>query len=269
METDSSDDPAAVPTLPLFNHALSSPTVFRPEDLIDAVRQHRSEGNRPVPALCILEFDGDLTDKLIARDEVRRCDQWHCFHTDMWLWPKEHPRCGIVARTIGGPYTVLVAEQMRVVGAQAIVGIASAGRIGRELPLPGIVVAEDAVRDEGTSLHYLPPGLKVASDRALAAALAGSLAVVGLPVRKGLVWTTDAPYRETQIQIDHWASQGVLAVEMQAASLFAFGQRQRVRTGLVAHVTNAVDHEGEPFHKGPDDADIAILDRICAAFVAP
>lgn len=248
--------------LPFLNHALDEPTAFRPEDLVAAVCEQRGAGNGSIPPLGVLEFDGDLTDKLIARNEVRRCEDWPCFHTDMWLWPKDEPRCGIVARTIGGPYTVLIAEQMAVCGIKAVVGLASAGRIGRALPLPGIVVADEAIRDEGTSLHYLAPSEMVKADHALAETLTQAMSAVGLPVQQGLVWTTDAPYRETRSQIDHWATRGVLAVEMQAASLFAFGQARGISTGLVAHVTNAIDHHGEPFHKGPDDADVAILEAI-------
>ncbi len=248
--------------LPLMNHPLDEPTAFRPENLVAAVRQQRGAGEGLVPTLGILEFDGDLTDKLITRGEVRRCEHWPCFHTDMWLWPKDEPRCGIVARTIGGPYTVLIAEQMAVCGMKAVVGLASAGRIRRDLPLPGIVVADEAVRDEGTSLHYLAPSETVKADRALARTLTRAMGTVGLPVRQGLVWTTDAPYRETRTQIAYWASRGVLAVEMQAASLFAFGQTRGVSTGMVTHVTNAIDHDGEPFHKGPEDADVAMLAAI-------
>jgi len=244
---------------PLLNHALNEPTAFYPEDLVNAVRQQRAAGNGSIPPLGVLEFDGDLTDKLITRGEVRRCEDWPCFHTQMWLWPKDEPLCGIVARTIGGPYTVLIAEQMAVCGVKAVIGLASAGRIGQTLPLPGIVVADEAVRDEGTSLHYLPAAETVRGDRGLAEALTAAMQPIGLPVLQGLVWTTDAPYRETRSQINHWASRGALAVEMQAASLFAFGQARGVSTGLVAHVTNAIDHDGEPFHKGPDDVDKAIL----------
>lgn len=247
---------------PLLNHALNEPTVFRPEELVAAVRQQRGAGNEALPRLGVLEFDGDLTDKLIARDEVRRCENWPCFHTEMWLWPTDSPRCGIVARTIGGPYTVLIAEQMAVCGMKVVIGLASAGRIGRALPLPGIVVADEAVRDEGTSTHYLSPAETVRADQALAAKLTTAMSTIDLPVRQGLVWTTDAPYRETSSQVGHWAARGALAVEMQAASLFAFGQARGITTGLVAHVTNAIDHDGEPFHKGPEDADVSILAAI-------
>ena len=250
---------------PLLDHPHREPSAFRPADLLQAVREQRGAGRGPLPPAGVLDFDGDLTDALIRADEVRRCDDWACFHTEMWLWPKAEPRCGIVARTIGGAYTVLIAEQMAACGMHAVVGLASAGRLGRGLPLPGVVVASEAVRDEGTSLHYLPPAETVASDAGLADLLTESVEPIGLPVRRGLVWTTDAPYRETSTQIERWATRGALAVEMQAASLFAFGEACRVRTGLVAHVTNAVDHEGEPFAKGPDDADRRILAAIVEA----
>ncbi|HVZ18246.1 MAG TPA: hypothetical protein VG897_14080, partial [Terriglobales bacterium] len=69
--------------------------------------------------------------------------------------------CGIIARTIGGPYAVLIAEQLQAAGAQMIVGLTSAGRLAPDLPLPCLVVATSAVRDEGTSYHYLAPGPEV------------------------------------------------------------------------------------------------------------
>jgi uridine phosphorylase len=255
--------------LPLLDHPLEEETVFHPADLVTAVRRLRESGGDALPRLGVLDFDGDLTDKLVARGDVKRCDAWHCFHTEMWLWPAGNPRCGIVARTIGGPFSVLVAEQMAASGMEVAVGLASAGRIGTGLPLPGIVVAEEGVRDEGTSMHYLPPSETVAADADLSARLTTAVEHVGLPVRRGLVWTTDAPYCETASQIERWSRRGVLAVEMQAASLFAFGRRNGMSTGLVAHVTNAVDQEGEPFHKGPEDADERLLAAIvegCADF---
>lgn len=54
--------------------------------------------------------------------------------------------------------------------------------------------------------------------------LARELSTVASHVERGTVWTTDAPYRETPDQLRKWADRGVLAVEMQAAALFAFGQ---------------------------------------------
>jgi uridine phosphorylase len=127
--------------------------------------------------------------------------------------------CGVVPRTIGGPYAVLIAEQLWSAGARLIVGMTSAGRVSPTLPLPSIVVADEAVRDEGTSLHYLAPSPTVhAPATDVLGALVEELSAVAHHVRRGRVWTTDAPYRETAEQLRFWAEHDVLAVEMQAAS---------------------------------------------------
>jgi uridine phosphorylase len=253
------------PVIPLLDHALDEATVFSPAELVEAVRRQRGRGRAEIPPVCVLDFDGDLTDELIRRGEVERCDGWPCFHTEMWVWRSEGLSCGIVSRTIGGPYAVLVAEQMAVCGAKVIVGLASAGRVAPWLRIPSVVVADRAIRDEGTSYHYLPPAPVVHSPGPLAGALEAAIRRAGLEVRRGLVWTTDAPYRETAAQIRKHALAGALAVEMQAASLFAFAVRSGLQVGLVAQVSNAPDHDGQPFDKGHPDADRLLLRCICEA----
>jgi len=79
--------------LPLLNHPLDAPTVFRPEDLVESVRASRNRSDGDVPEICILEFDGDLTDKLQARGELERCGAWPCFHTTMWRWESGELSC--------------------------------------------------------------------------------------------------------------------------------------------------------------------------------
>ncbi len=131
------------------------------------------------------------------------------------------------------------------------------------LPVPCVVVADRAIRDEGTSYHYLPARASVDALPGIAEVLEAEVATVGLPVHRGLVWTTDAPYRETAEQFDRYAGMGALAVEMQAASLFAFGAARKVAVGLVAHVTNALDHDGESFEKGSHNLQRELVQAVC------
>jgi len=235
--------------LPLLNHPLHEPSTFRPEDLVEAVRGQRRLDALDLPEVCVLDFDGDITDALVDAREVWACEGWPCFHTSMWALPVGGFHCGLIARTIGGPYAVLVAEQLVVCGVRVIIGLASAGGVGSGLPVPGVVVADRAIRDEGTSYHYLPAGETVEALPSLADALEAEVTAVGLPVRRGLVWTTDAPYRETSGQLDRYSRMGALAVEMQAASLFAFAAARNVAVGVVAHVTNTPEQDGEPLTK--------------------
>ncbi len=249
--------------LPLFHHPHTAPSAFQPEALVAAVREERSLPTTPVPSVCLLDFDGDLTDWLVQAGLAKPHAAWACFHTTMYAFLIDGVECGIIARTIGGPYAVLVAEQLHVSGARVILGLTSAGRVDPELPVPSIVVGTRAIRDEGTSFHYLPAAATVAAPIALADALYVELQSQGLPISRGLLWTTDAPYRETLAELAEHAQAGALAVEMQAASLFAFAEAQGATVGIVAHVTNAIDHAGEPFDKGCDEHGWGLAQAMC------
>ena len=230
---------------------------------MEAVRAERRIKAAPVPAVCVLDFDGDLTDWLVRTGIAYPHPAWACFHTTMVSFLVDGMEFGMVARTIGGPYAVLVAEQLHVSGAQVLLGFTSAGRVDPALPVPSLVVATSAIRDEGTSYHYLPAAERVAAPGVLVDRLYRGLQGLGLPVSQGLLWTTDAPYRETLEELREHAEAGALAVEMQAASLFAFAEAKQAAVGMVAHVTNAIDHSGEPFDKGCDAHGWHLVQAMC------
>jgi uridine phosphorylase len=253
-------------SLPLLQHAIESPSAFTPERLMAAVRAERGLTQQAVPPLCVLDFDGDLSDYLATQDISSPWSSWACFHTSMRAVTIDGLTCGIVPRTIGGPYAVLVAEQLWTAGAQLIAGITSAGRVSPDLPLPSIVIVDDAVRDEGTSLHYLAPSSNVLTPTpSVVDPLLQELSIVSPQVCRGRVWTTDAPYRETADQLRFWADHGVLAVEMQAASLFAFARARRAQVASVALVSNSVDQAVADFDTGRDEYRVAVLSAVARA----
>ena len=253
--------------IPLLQHPLSESSAFTADALVAAVRNERNLSAQAVPRVCVLEFDGDLTDWMVASGDARAYSNWACFHTVMHEIVVDGNSCGLIARTIGGPYAVLVAEQLRASGAELILGLTSAGRVSRTLPLPSLVVATDAVRDEGTSYHYVAAGDAVRADQELVRALADGVGNLGVAVSTGQLWTTDAPYRETQQQLDFHAAEGVLAVEMQAASLFAFSQAKKTPVGVIALVSNAVDHGEDAFNKGSHEFGSRLVGAMCRAAI--
>ena len=70
--------------------------------------------------------------------------------------------CGIIPRSIGGPYAVLVAEQLLVSGARVVVGLTSPGRVLDSLPVPRLVIADRAASSDG------PVNVTITSDTAAA-----------------------------------------------------------------------------------------------------
>jgi uridine phosphorylase len=115
---------------------------------------------------------------------------------------------------------------------------------------PYFIMIERALRDEGTSYHYLPADRDYAeADPALVSAVAPALAQSAIPVERGATWTTDAPYRETSEAIEAARGEGILAVEMEAAALYAFAEARKRPVLCFAHVTNQMGQAGD-FEKG-------------------
>jgi uridine phosphorylase len=159
---------------------------------------------------------------------------------------------------------VLLAEQLAVSGCELLLSVTSSGSITPVADPPYFVIIDRALRDEGTSHHYLPPGTWSAAPRHLLDRLIEPLAGVGQPVVTGTTWTTDAPYRETETAIDHAASLGIVAVEMEAAALYAFATASGFDVLCVAHVTNTMATDGDDFEKGEADGAHDALDLVAA-----
>jgi uridine phosphorylase len=157
---------------------------------------------------------------------------------------------GIVGCAVGASYAVLLAEQMFVSGCRLLVSVTSSGQIGRLREPPYFILIERALRDEGTSYHYLPADRDYAeADPALVATVTPALAQSDTPVERGASWTTDAPYRETPEAIEAARAEGILAVEMEAAALYAFSEARGKPVLCFAHVTNQMGQLGD-FEKG-------------------
>ncbi|MDP2321902.1 MAG: hypothetical protein Q8O42_21500 [Acidobacteriota bacterium] len=83
---------------------------------MEAVRTERSLAMVRVPSICVLDFDGDLSDGLLREGAATLSESWACFHTQMLVTRAGDIECGVIPRTIGGPYAVLIAEQLHAAG---------------------------------------------------------------------------------------------------------------------------------------------------------
>lgn len=212
-----------------------------------------------IPACCVLDFDGELAPVAIERFGAKSSPVWPCFHTTLLRIERDGFPMGLIAGTVGAPFAVLVSEQLITCGCRHIIGYSSSGAVAGWLSLPCLVVPDRALRDEGTSYHYLPPTVWVESTGTLGDTLARHAELCGLPVHRGTTWTTDAPYRETQAQIDQHRANGILTVEMEAAALMALAQVRKAEIASLLHVTNAFATAENDFHKGPGDINEKVL----------
>jgi uridine phosphorylase len=237
---------------PLLEHDPQDSPVFLPGNLLEAARRQKGLPRVAVPPGCLLDFDGDLVEHLVSAGRAKPDPSWPCYHTKLFRWREKDTEYGVIGGTVGAPYAVLVAEELFATGCRALLSVSSAGLIAEDLSPPFFLLIERALRDEGTSHHYLPPGRFATPDPGLLAFVERRLADFPAPVRKGSSWTTDAPFRETERLITSRRSAGIVSVEMEAAALLAMGEALRRPVLCLAHVTNAMATRTEDFEKGGD-----------------
>ena len=234
----------------LANKSYDEESVFKPEHLIREARRQKALAETNVPSICILDPDGDIVRWLTNTGRAQLDADWACYHTELYRFALGERRLGIIGNAVGASFAVLLAEELFVCGCELLVSVTSAGQVLKVADPPYFVLIEKALRDEGTSYHYLPssmyshvlPELLPLLDRVAA----------GKPARlyRGATWTTDAPFRETATAIERCRELSILGVEMEAAALYAFAQARRKPVICLAHVTNTMARRDGDFEKG-------------------
>ena len=243
----------------LQNKSPAAVSVFSPDALLREARRQKRLAPLDVPAICILDPDGDILRQLQNTGRATRFDAWPCYHTDLYTFRLAERTVGIVGCVVGAPFAVLIAEELFACGCRFLLSLTSAGQINAAGPTPYFVVIDRALRDEGTSYHYAAPAEFAEADAQLVATAANALKQAGLRILVGASWTTDAPFRETAEAIEAARAQGVLAVEMEAAALYTFARARGKSVLCLAHVTNTMGQADRDFEKGESDGTIDAL----------
>lgn len=246
----------------LSNKKHDEPSVFRPENLLREARRQKSIPTGNVPEICILDPDGDIVRNLRAQGKCSLNPYWACYHSKLYNFELDGLTFGIVGSVVGSAYAVLVAEELFVSGCRFLISVTSAGQIVPLASLPCFVVIEKALRDEGVSYHYLPPSNYCAIRKHCLDIVKSAFSESAISVFFGASWTTDAPFRETESAIECVRAEKILAVEMEAAALYAFSKAKGKDLVCFAHVTNEMGQNGQDFEKGVADGSKDALEII-------
>jgi uridine phosphorylase len=234
----------------LERKAYEQPSVFTAVNLLREARRQKGLAQGHVPALCVLDPDGDLLDYLREHHRAQVHATWACYHTTLYTVTEDGWEYGLIGRVVGAPFAVLVAEELFASGCQLLVSITSAGQVLEVDRPPYVVLIERALRDEGTSYHYLPPSAYSVLSPVLREMVLNHWDQHQLPLHAGSSWTTDAPFRETESMLAWGREQGLLAIEMEAAALYALAEVKQYPILCFAYVTNQMAQREGDFEKG-------------------
>lgn len=251
---------------PILSHKhYEAPSVFAPENLLRQARRQKRLADGNVPAVCVLDPDGDIVRRLKLEARARLDPGWGCYHTELHRFGQAGIELGIVGCAVGASFAVLVAEELFASGCRFLISVASAGQLARLRPPPYFVLIDRALRDEGTSYHYQPSAEFSHADGRLLSAMSEAFVGLRVPVERGATWTTDAPFRETAKAIAAMQQKNLLAVEMEAAALYALAQARCKSVLCFAHVTNQMARSDVDFDKGEAEGTVDALALIGAA----
>ncbi|MDE3112830.1 MAG: hypothetical protein KGK34_07780 [Chloroflexota bacterium] len=256
-------------SVPLFPEKIGRPGVLSPQRMVEFRRAHGAlRGVAPTSDAVVSLYSGVMR-RLSWRHRLSRV---RGFAGDLYVVRRSPRRVGVIGNVgIGGPAIVNLAEELIAWGTERIVALSLAGGLSTELPPGSVVVCDRAIRDEGTSHHYLAPARDVRAADDLVALLSRGLGARGVASYVGATWSTDAAYRETRLEIEALGSEGVLTVDMESAGLFAAA---RVRGARAASVLVVGDRYGDEGWIAPADmADLhgrmrMVLEAIIASLAA-
>jgi uridine phosphorylase len=225
---------------PLLEYDPSPEATLEPSRLI---------AREDVPERCVLCFFQEVIDGLRESGEIRRIT---ALRSEMG----EHPvyelnadgrRLAVYHPGVGAPLAAGGLEELIAKGCGKFIACGGAGVLDREIACGHLIVPVAAVRDEGTSYHYLPPSREVRSHPAAVAAIEATLKARNCEYLLTKTWTTDGFYRETRARIQRRKLEGCLTVEMEAAAFFAVAQFRGVVLGQILY--GGDDCSGEWDHR--------------------
>jgi len=240
----------------------NEPSVFTPENLLREARRQKNIDNCNVPEVCVLDPDGDLVDYLMRTNQVEINKCWACYHTKLYSTKQNNFEFAVLGCGVGASFAVLIAEQLFASGCKTLISVTSAGIINPTKNNSKFILIEQALRDEGTSYHYIPPSETSNINPVLFDHLKSYYETTSLSIEIGNSWTTDAPYRETKTAIAQAKELNVVCVEMEAAALYAFAKARNKDIICFAHLTNTMAQSEGDFEKGEEMGSVNTLDLI-------
>jgi uridine phosphorylase len=208
---------------PILEYDPAEAAVIEPHHLFG-----RIEG---LPEAAVVCFFAEVVEEVCGggRAEVAARLGWEFPRHPLYVLEASPGPVAVFCPGVGAPLAASLMEDAVAHGCRRFVACGGAGALVPGLALGHVVVPDAAVRDEGTSYHYLPPAREVVTDPVDLAVAVTVLERHGVPHSVGKTWSTDAPYRETEAKVARRRSEGCITVEMETAAFLAVARHRGVR----------------------------------------
>lgn len=197
-----------------------------------------------MPKLCVTTFSKAIIDKFASLDGACQIAELYTANgvNPVYKMNFAGTEIAFYLSLVGAPACVSVFEEIIAMGAEKLVAFGSCGILDDSVG-DRIIVPVSAIRDEGTSYHYLPAADEIKADETSVSKLISCLEQCGYAYVTGMSWTTDGIYRETPRRIKERKTQGCIAVEMEYAAMLAASQFRRIPFAQFLYGADCLDND--------------------------
>ena len=200
--------------------------------------QNNIEPGKTLPQRCVISFFGDAVQDLAHQLDLPVIGQLklESIYLPIYQWVSDQGESVAIMHGLGsGPYAAGQIEKLVAMGCKKFMvcggcGVLYKGSLANEIYIP-----TTALRDEGTSYHYVAPSRQIEMDACVRDKMVAYLSSKQIPYRCVKTWTTDAMYRETVDLIKARRDEGCDVVEMECASFLAVAQYKKIQLGQILY----------------------------------
>jgi uridine phosphorylase len=202
------------------------------------IEPRRGKREQELPSAAILVFTPYDLETCIRSLHQHQQQTQKIYLTDLHTGVYQGAPVALAGPMLGAPQAVLVMEKLIVLGVRRIVAFGWCGSLQPQVRIGDVVLPNGAVSDEGTSRQYPVAAGRAGPSTELLQRLLQGLQGNFDGVHQGMIWSTDAPYRETVGKVLDYQQQGVLAVDMEVAALFAVAHFRNIELAAVLAVSD-------------------------------
>lgn len=187
-----------------------------------AVIMPRRELSGRTPKKCVFAFLGDEVELYAKKHCCERIGEFDSITKTYPIYRTIHKgqEICICQAPMGAPAAVQILDYLIGQGVTEIIACGSCGVL-EDFPENEFLIPSSALRDEGTSYHYLPPDREIVLDKEGIEAVERSFEKNKIPFRHCKTWSTDGFYRETRQMVEYRREEGFHVVEMECSALAA------------------------------------------------
>jgi len=220
---------------PILEYDNDKNAIIRPENFLNNIKD--------MPKKCVFCFFIEAMEKLLEEYPHKIIDFFKTESTKFPIYEINYNgnKIALIQAGIGAPVAGGQLDELIAMGCEKVMVCGSCGVLNKEIVVGHLIIPISAVRDEGTSYHYIEPSREIEMDKKIVKKIEETLNENKVPYIKGKTWTTDAFYRETPNKLKLRKEEGCIVVEMEASAYLAVAKYNRIDFGQILYAGDNLD----------------------------